>query len=77
MRSEKLEEILSELIFKKAHTIKKDENGTTLRLSGSIVWKDENGKTLTELEAKKMLDTQKYIPNLNTDKNIMVLTKKN
>uniref|UniRef100_UPI00404BA129 redoxin domain-containing protein n=1 Tax=Gelidibacter sp. TaxID=2018083 RepID=UPI00404BA129 len=77
LRSEKLDEKLSELIFKKAYTIKKEKSGTTLRLSESIVWKDENGKTLTELEVKKMLDTKKYIPNLDTEKNIMVLKKKN
>ncbi|WCO03492.1 TlpA disulfide reductase family protein [Psychroserpens ponticola] len=76
LRSKKLDELLYELIFKKAYTIKKEKNGTTLRLSESIVWKDENGKILTKLEVEKMLDTKKYIPNLDTEKNIMVLKKK-
>lgn len=77
LRSDKLEEILSELILEKEYTITKEKSRTTFRLSESIVWKDENGKTLTKLETKKMLDSKKYIPHLNTEKNIMVLKKKN
>jgi thiol-disulfide isomerase/thioredoxin len=77
LRSEKLDNLLSELIFKKTYTIKKEKSGTTLRLSESIVWKDENGKLLTKLEVEKMLETKKYTPVLDTEKNIIVLKKKN
>lgn len=77
LRSHKLDELLSELLLDKGYSIKKEKSGTTLRFSDSIIWKDENGKILTKLEIKKLLNNKNYIPHLNEEKNIVVLKKKN
>lgn len=76
MRSDKLDKLLSELLLEKGYSIKKEKSRTTLRLSDSIIWKDEKGNILTKSEIEKMLETKKYTPDLNTEKNIMVLKKK-
>lgn len=76
LSSNELDKLLSELLLRKEYTIKKEQDGITLRLSDSIIWKDENSKILTKLEVEKMLDSKEYIPHLDTEKNIMVLKKK-
>lgn len=55
--------------------IKQEKNNTTIRISGPIIWKDENGKVLSESKFKKMVDTRKYMPHIDTEKKTMILKK--
>ena len=55
--------------------IKQEKNNTTIRINGSIIWKDGNGKVLSESEFKKRIDIRKYIPHLDTEKKTMILKK--
>lgn len=75
LRGENLNQKIAEQISLPAISITSEKMGTKIKISGAIIWKDENGKELTETEFKKLLATQKYIPNLDTEKNIMTLQK--
>ena len=75
LRSDKLDKLLSESLSSKPNTLKIMNNGKHIRISDSIIWKDENGNILTNLEAIKLLQNGKYIPHLDEKKNIGVLKK--
>jgi len=75
LRGEKLNKKLSKILLKSGIEVKQNKNGTSIRVSKSIIWKDESGKELNQSEVKKMLETKMYTPHLDTEKNIIVLKK--
>ncbi|MFD2914640.1 TlpA disulfide reductase family protein [Psychroserpens luteus] len=76
LRSDKLDKFLSESLLSKTNTIKITDSGKHVRISDSIIWKDEKGNILTNLEAKELLKSGNYIPDFDEKKNIGVLKKR-
>lgn len=75
LRGEKLNKKLSKILLKSGIEVKQNKNGASIRVSKSVIWKDESGKKLNQSEVKKMLETKMYTPHLDTEKNIIVLKK--
>lgn len=77
LRGEDLNRKLTELTSSSPLTvaIKHDANGSKIRISGAKIWKDENGKVISESEFKELLATQKYSPNIDPEKNTITLQK--
>ncbi len=76
LRGEKLNEKLVEIMSQSTVQVTNEANGgIKMKISSIRIWKDENGKEISESEFKRLTDTQKYIPNLDTAKNTMTLQK--
>ncbi|WP_162927109.1 TlpA disulfide reductase family protein [Flavobacterium psychrotrophum] len=75
LHGEKLHQKLAEVIAKPNVEITQEAIGMKVKIKSSVTWQDENGKELTQAEAKAMLDSKNYTPELDTDKNIMVVKK--
>lgn len=75
LHGEKLHQKLAEVIAKPNVEITQSAAGMKVKIKSAVVWQDENGKELTQAEAKTMLDSKNYTPQLDTDKNIMVVKK--
>lgn len=75
LRGETLNKKLTEIILISTVEIKQEDNATKISIPNTMIWIDENGKVLSKLELKTMLDSQKYTPHIDTDKNTITLKK--
>lgn len=75
LHGEKLHQKLAEVITKSNVQITQATTAMKVKVKSTVIWQDENGKELTQAEAKTMLDSKNYTPELDTDKNIMVVKK--
>lgn len=76
LRGKNLDIKLTEIMSASNVEVKEDKNGVKIRIPDSMVWKDENGKVLSESEYKKMLDSREYFPSIDTEKKTIILKKK-
>lgn len=76
LRGGDLNKKLAEIMPVSTADIMKENNVTTIRTSVPMIWKDENGKVLSDAESKKMLESRDYYPSVDTSKNTITLKKK-
>ena len=75
LHGEKLNEKLAEVMSKSTVQVTNEPDGVKMKITAIRIWKDENGKEISESDFKKLLATQKYNPNIDTEKNTMSLQK--
>lgn len=76
LRGENLNKKLTEILSTDEVVVKKEGGVTKVRIPDTMIWKDENGKVLSEPEYKKMLDSRDYFPSVNTSTNTITLKKR-
>lgn len=76
LRGEDLNKKLIEIMSQPNVEVKKENNSVKIRIPDSMIWKDENGKVLSESEYKKMLDSRDYFPSIDTEKKTIIVKKK-
>lgn len=75
VHGETLNTKLSELLAVPNVEITQNVNSVKFKIKNTVIWQDENGKELSKEEVQAMLENNKYTPQLDTGKNIMVLKK--
>ncbi|KFC57748.1 thiol:disulfide interchange protein, TlpA_like family [Flavobacterium gilvum] len=75
LRGEDLNNKLSEILSAPSLDVKQEKKGTTIKIPNSMIWKDENGKVLSESELETMINSRNYIPHIDTVKNTAILKK--
>lgn len=76
LRGENLNKKLAELLSSKDLVVEKFKSSVKVEIPDTMIWKDENGKVLSESESKKMMESQDYFPSIDTKKNTVILKKK-
>ncbi len=77
LRGESLDKKLSEIMLASNKVeVKQEGNVTKIRIPDAMIWKDENGKVLSESELKKMLESRDYVPHVDTEKNTVTFKKR-
>ena len=56
--------------------VEKFQNSLKIRIPDEMIYKDEDGKVLSQSESKKMLDSRVYFPNIDTKNKTVILKKK-
>jgi hypothetical protein len=56
--------------------VEEEPNGTKFTISEGFIYKNQEGKTLKESEWKRMMSDNNYLPNIDTEKGIITITKK-
>jgi thiol-disulfide isomerase/thioredoxin len=74
-KAEKLNALLTDILAVPAVQITERAYGTEFKLKNAMIWQDENGKILSNEEGQLMMESNKYIPHIDTEKNIIVLKK--
>lgn len=75
LRGENLNKKLAEILSSDEVVVKKEGGVTKVRIPDTMIWKDENGKVLSEPEYKKMLDSREYYPSIDTEKKTITVKK--
>ncbi len=69
---------INKIIRKKKPTIDIEEgtNVTKFKISDGFIYKDQNGKTVSNIERDRMMSDNNYIPNIDTDSGIITFQKR-
>lgn len=76
LQGENLRKKLTEIMEIANVEVTREAGLTKVRIPSTMIWKDENGKVLSQSESKKMIESRDYFPSIDTSKNVIILKKK-
>lgn len=76
LRGENLNKKLTEILSIEGVVVKKEGGVTKVRIPDTMIWKDENGKVLSQSESIKMMDSRDYYPSIDSSTNTVTLKKR-